>query len=89
VVTVMEFLEGFDDPAAGERLLRPFPWLEVTAEVVRQAARIRRDLRLRGERTGDFDILIAATAQAAGCPLVTDNTTHFTRIEALTVKGYR
>lgn len=89
VVTVTEFLEGFDEPAAGERLLRPFPWLEVTAEVARRAARIRRDLRLRGERIGDFDILIAATAQVADCPLVTDNTAHFARITALTVEHYR
>lgn len=61
----------------------------MTTEVSRIGSRIRRILRQRGEMIGDFDILIAATAQEAGPCLVTDNTKHFKRIEGLEVEGYR
>ena len=88
VISITEFLEGIADPDAGEGLLRPFRWLPVNARVGREAARIRRRLRLKGELIGDFDILIAATALAVEIPLVTRNTTDFQRIPGLVVEGY-
>jgi predicted nucleic acid-binding protein len=89
VISAVEFMEGFADTPEGERLLRPFAWMDVDAEISRVAARIRRDLRLRGLLIGDFDILIAATAMAARQPLVTDNVDHFSRVDGLQVMGYR
>ena len=89
VISVLEFLEGYEHSADGERFLVPFPRLEVTTKVVRIGSRIRRDLRQRGEMIGDFDILIAATALDADRPLVTDNVRHFERIEGLIVEKYR
>ena len=89
VIAALEFLEGYERAADGERFLAPFPQLPVTAEVARTGARIRRDLRQRGEMIGDFDILIAATAMEAGLTLVTDNGRDFARIGGLSVEGYR
>ena len=88
-VTVLEFLEGYRQVGDGERLLEPFQHLEVTAGVVRIGSRIRRALRERGEPIGDFDVLIAATAIEAGLPLVTDNISHFRRVEGLVLDRYR
>lgn len=89
VITVLEFLEGYRQAADGERFLAPFPQLAVTTEVSRIGSRIRRTLRQRGEKIGDFDVLIAATALDAGLSLVTDNARHFERIEGLMVEKYR
>lgn len=88
VISVTEFLEGFEDPRDGESLLRHIDWIEVTAAVSIQAARIRRQLRLEGKLIGDFDILIAATALVAQRPLVTRDAEHFRRIAGLEVVEY-
>ena len=88
-VVVLEFLEGYERPADGERFLEPFPCLAVTKQVARLGSQIRRALRQTGEMIGDFDILIAATALDNGLTLVTDNTRHFARIEGLALEGYR
>lgn len=89
VITALEFLEGFEQMADGQRFLAPFSFLPVSMEVARIGSRIRRDLRKRGEMIGDFDILIAATAIEAAIPVVTDNLNHFNRIEGLLVETYR
>ncbi len=89
VITALEFFEGYRQLGDGERFLEPFPQLEVTEGVARVASRIRRTLRQQGEPIGDFDVLIAATALAAGLPVVTDNTRHFERVDGLLVESYR
>jgi tRNA(fMet)-specific endonuclease VapC len=89
VVSATEYLEGFGDIQTGERHLRSFRWLNMNPPVAREAAIIRRFLRLSGQLIGDFDILIAATAKATGIPLVTDNMEHFQRVEGLEVETYR
>jgi tRNA(fMet)-specific endonuclease VapC len=89
VITALEFLEGYRQLGDGERFLEPFPQWEVTERVARVASRIRRGLRQQGQVIGDFDILIAATALAAGIPVVTDNARHFGPIDGLRVEGYQ
>jgi len=89
VISVTEFLEGFDPPADGEIFLRPFRLLDVSLEVAREAAKIRRRLRINGTLIGDFDILIAATAIVGGLSLATDNAAHFERVEGLNWENYR
>jgi predicted nucleic acid-binding protein len=88
-LSVLEFLEGYRQPGDGERFLDPFPQLEVNTNVARIGSRIRRNLRDRGGPIGDFDVLIAATALAAGLPLVTDNLSHFQRVEGLVLDRYQ
>lgn len=45
-------------------------------------------LSARGTPIGDFDVLIAAHAMAAGATLVTNNTKHFSRVRDLTVQNW-
>jgi predicted nucleic acid-binding protein len=87
-VSLTEFLEGFEDPADGEMLLRPFRWLPVNTTVAREAAVIRRRLRLEGKLIGDFDILIVATARVGKMGLVTKDGEHFKRVAGLAVEAY-
>ena len=89
VIAVLEFLEGFQRPAEGERFLEPFQCLAVTWHTARIGGRIRRDLRQTGRLIGDFDILIAAIAIENGCTLVINNADHFARIEDLGIEVYR
>ena len=89
VISATEFLEGFETTANGERFLRPFTWIPIDSSISREASRIRRHLRLHGDLIGDFDILIAATSNVTGLPLVTDNTAHFERVPDLRVFRYK
>ena len=82
-IAAIEFMEGFNDPSEGEIFLSGYRRIPIGPATAREAARIRRSLRLSGQRIGDFDILIAATAQAESLPLVTNNTIHFDRIPDL------
>jgi tRNA(fMet)-specific endonuclease VapC len=52
------------------------------------AARIKADLRHAGRPVGEIDVLIAATAVAAGATLVTHNRRHFTGIPGLSVEDW-
>ena len=88
VVTETEFLEGFAQVETGERLLRCYDRIGIDSRIARQAAIIRRGLRLTGELIGDFDILIAATAIVEEMPLVTKDTGHFERVHDLEIAGY-
>ena len=62
--------------------------LPVDAEVAEIAARLYADLRRRGQPLPDADILIAATALANDCVLVTGNEKHFQRISDLEVENW-
>lgn len=88
VVSLTEFLEGFEVVEDGEKFLRPFRWLPLNAAVAREASRIRRQLRLQGKLIGDFDIQIAATALVGDLPLVTRDARHFERVTGLKVEAY-
>jgi tRNA(fMet)-specific endonuclease VapC len=89
VVSVLEFLEGYDAVRDGEAFLEPFDRIEVGERIARRGSRIRRTLRRQGTSIGDFDILIAATAFEMDAELVTANAPHFERVKGLSVAGYR
>ena len=48
---------------------------------------IRDELEPSGHPIGDRDTMIAATALANGCVVVTDNVRHFSRVEGLQVEN--
>jgi len=89
VVSALEFLEGFEDVAKGNRCLAPFKLIPLDETMSRTGSRIRRALRAEGRLIGDFDILIAATALQMGEPLVTANAEHFQRVAGLECVTYR
>ena len=87
-----ELLDGIyygHNPLANERIFRQFlrvvPVLPLNRRIMERFARIRGDLRQRGQLIGDPDILIAATALHHGLALVTQNHKHFQRISGLTL----
>jgi len=90
VVTVGEFLEGYDPErmAEGRKLFDGLETLAADQAVAMQYAAFSRSLRSQGVRTGDNDIWIAATAMNAGEPLVTRDAEHFRRMPGLDVRSY-
>ena len=90
VVTVGEFLEGYDPERVveGRRLFAGFEMLAVDQAVAMQYAAFSRSLRSLGVRMGDNDIWIAATAMDAREPLVTRDAEHFRRVVGLDVRSY-
>ena len=90
IVTYGEIYEGIyfgRDPVGQERgfqhFLRTTPVLPLSRTVWRRFARIRGELRARGQLIGDMDLLIAATALVHDLTLVTRNRSHFERIAGL------
>lgn len=90
IITYGEIYDGIyhgDDPAAGEaaflRLLRVIEVIDLNEEIMRRFGRIRGDLRDQGQRIGDSDVMIAATALHYDLILVTRNLRHFGRIPGL------
>jgi tRNA(fMet)-specific endonuclease VapC len=61
----------------------------LTDRTVSVAADIYADLTVRGLLIGDADILIAATAMAHGLVVVTNNESHFRRVQGLTVENWQ
>jgi tRNA(fMet)-specific endonuclease VapC len=90
IVTVGEFAEGFPptEHTLCADLLRHYSFLDITEAVAWQYAAVSRKLRERGERIGDNDLWIAATALVHGSPLVTRNRSDFRRIEHLQILSY-
>jgi tRNA(fMet)-specific endonuclease VapC len=74
--------ERFEDFCATNKIL------SIDDAVILQAADIYADLYKRGELIADADILIAASALANGCGIVTNNEAHFRRIAGLQVENW-
>jgi len=51
-------------------------------------AKIRADLKNRGEMIGANDLLIAAHARSLGLSLVTNNTREFGRVRGLSIENW-
>jgi len=68
---------------AVERFLAPFRRLSFDSVAAEHYAEIRAYLEQRGEPIGPNDLVIAATARAAGAILVTRNTSEFQRVPGL------
>jgi tRNA(fMet)-specific endonuclease VapC len=90
LITYGEIYEGIyysRTPAQHEQIFQAFlhavTVLPLTERAMEKFARIRGDLRSRGQIIGDLDILIAATALDLNLTLITQNVRHFNRIEAL------
>ena len=63
--------------------LSDYPALPLTDPIMTIFARTRADLRSRGMRIPDLDLLIAATAIEHGLTLLTRNRRHFDRVPGL------
>lgn len=95
-VTVFELLSGVRRSARPEqerkKLEKFFAVVGVLpfdAKAATQAAGIRSVLEATGLKIGPYDLLIAGHALGAGCPLVTNNTREFSRVEGLELVDWR
>ena len=90
VITFGELAEGYEDSAspALDELIAPYGIIDISQSVARRYAAISRSVRSSGDRWGDNDLWIGATAIEANEPLVTRDRDHFSRISGLTVLGY-
>lgn len=62
--------------------------INLTVEIVNRAAEIYADLYKTGRLIGDADILIAATALENNLAVVTNNESHFNRINGLKILNW-
>jgi len=90
LITYGEVYDGIysgRNPTASEagfvRLLDVVHVIHLDEEIMRRFARIRGTLRRQGQKIGDSDIMIAATAIHHGLTLVTRNVTDFRRVPGL------
>lgn len=93
LITFGEIYEGIyygRDPQRSEAVFRQFlrsvDVLSLNRSIMQQFARIRGDLRRKGQIIGDPDIFIAATSIYHDLTLLTRNRKHYGRISALKVE---
>jgi tRNA(fMet)-specific endonuclease VapC len=75
--------------ALWEEFLRPFRVLPWSLDVAWEYGLAYRHLAAEGRLIGTNDLWIAATALAAGMPVVTANADHYRRVPRLEVRTYR
>lgn len=92
LITVGEIYDGIygsTDPQASEEGFRGFldevTILPLDQPIMQCFARLRLDLRRKGQRLSNLDLLIAATAIQNDLKLVTRNLGHFQRISGLSL----
>ncbi len=94
IVTRFEILRGLNaknatsQAAAFNAMCQTMEVLPLTDAVIVRAADIYGKLHQTGQLIGDADILIAATCLENGCDIVTNNTSHFSRISGLVVQNW-
>ena len=66
-------------------LVKILPWTDKAAKAY---ADIRCDLEKKGTPIGANDMLIAASALSSGSVLVTNNVTHFSRVQGLRIENW-
>jgi tRNA(fMet)-specific endonuclease VapC len=93
-LTIYEFFKGIfisgklQEEAFLKGLAKTCTFLETSYEAARIGGEIYATLKKRGELINDADILIASTVKAHHAVLVTNNETHFSRIEGLQIENW-
>lgn len=87
IITWGELAAGFNSSAALDDLLRKVRILNVHLQVAWEAGRIERELAQRGQRLGENDNWIAATARVWGLRLVSRDAA-FERVPGLRLVRY-
>lgn len=87
IITWGELAPGFDAPAELDYLLRRIRVVHLHLQIAWEAGRIERELAARGQRLGENDNWIAATARASGLRLVTRDAA-FRRVPGLKFISY-
>jgi tRNA(fMet)-specific endonuclease VapC len=95
VITKSELLFGIEisprrhqDEAALDAFLRFVEVLDFPDEASSHYAKIRADLKSRGQMIGANDLFIASHARALSLTLVTNNTREFARVRSLKIENW-
>ena len=94
IITRFEILRGLSAKnatsqlAAFHAMCQSLEVFAINDDVVVRAAEIYGQLYQAGQLVGDADILIAATCLEHDCEIVTNNTTHFSRVQGLVVRNW-
>lgn len=94
-ISQYELLRGLFGKRLGEQqsqvtdLFETLPVLVLTDAAIVEAAKISAALKLKGEKIGDCDCLIAGIAKSRGIStIITKNSRHFDRISEIAVESY-
>ncbi len=94
MISVAEIYEGIVDAKNKEEAAKSFEdflngvvTLNLTEDICRKFGEIRNRLRIKGELISDFDILIASTAIVHKLKIITNNTSHFSKIEEVVLRA--
>ena len=74
--------------SAVQAFLEPYELLPFAGDAAEHYADIRGRLEKKGKVIGPADLIIAATARAAGAVLVTHNTKEFSRVPGLQIEDW-
>lgn len=96
-ITLMELRYGAYKSSRVERNLERIHSLERQVTVLNRVdskltdlfGRLKADMRSKGRKIGDFDLLIACFALSHSLTLVTNNTAHFQNIPELQIENWR
>ncbi len=81
VITLMEFLRGTRDEGRTKRLLEElFYVIFLDNEIIKEYARLYKELAWAGDKIDERDLIIASTAITKKLPLWTRNIKHFDRL---------
>lgn len=72
-----------------DHLLSRFSWIPFSGDAVEHYADIRYHLESEGTPIGPNDLIVAATARAAGATLITGNVREFSRVPDLALRDWR
>lgn len=89
VITHLEVYMGMrpQEEAATQAFLDGLVSIEVDITVARRAGKLLKQLRSRGITVGLADGIIAATAEALGVPLLTNNVDHYPLPQLQVIRG--
>jgi tRNA(fMet)-specific endonuclease VapC len=81
--------EGYERTRARIEIFAQLPQWSFDRASAEQYAKLRADLKCRGQLIGDHDMQIAAIALAQGLTLVTHNTREFSRVQGLQYEDWQ
>ena len=75
--------------ATANRIAELFPVIEINKGIIEIFGEIKAKLEISGNRIDDMDLLIAATAMYMNFSLVTNNKSHFNRIDDIILENWK
>lgn len=88
VLNGLYFKDAKNQIAQFEKFVKLNEVLPLTDKIAKTSAKIYADLRKKGQTVGHNDALIAGTAIIHNLTLITNNISHFSRIEGLDIDNW-